>query len=64
MIVHGQHGLLIAPREAVKVACAIRWIHQNRSDASRMVRAARARVAEAYSVPRLVADFRLIYGES
>ncbi|NLD69594.1 MAG: glycosyltransferase family 4 protein [Limnobacter sp.] len=62
VIVDGQHGFLVPPRDPAALAGAIRWIDQNRCAASAMVRAARARVAHAYSVSRLVADLRLVYG--
>ncbi|HRO60881.1 MAG TPA: glycosyltransferase family 4 protein [Burkholderiaceae bacterium] len=64
VVVDGQHGFLVPPRDPAALASAIRWIDQNRCAASDMVRAAKDRVASAYSVPRLVADLRLVYGTS
>ena len=57
----GEHGLLVAPADAVAVAAALERLSVNRKDLERMSAACRARIAAAYSIDRVARDFTQLY---
>jgi glycosyltransferase involved in cell wall biosynthesis len=58
---NGQHGIFIPPHDPAAIAAAIRRLAENRDELRQMSDAGRRRVAEQYTVDRLVAQFREIY---
>ena len=61
VVTHGVHGLVVAQRDPEAVAQAIAALAQDRAQLARMSAACRRRVATAYSIDRLAADFSALY---
>ena len=57
----GEHGLFVPVQDAGAVAAAIRRLAEDRDELLRMSLAGRRRIAEQYTVDRLVTRFREIY---
>jgi glycosyltransferase involved in cell wall biosynthesis len=57
----GEHGLLVAPRDAEAVADAIAKLAGDRAGLARMSAACRARIAAGYSLERVARDFSTLY---
>jgi glycosyltransferase involved in cell wall biosynthesis len=57
----GEHGLFVPPKDAQAVANAVAAIDDDRERMIRMAGAARRRIADYYTVERLVDDFRRLY---
>lgn len=63
IVVDGETGLLVPPRDADALAQAILWIWRNRNRAHAMGRAARQRVKKKFSLDRMVRDYLELYQE-
>jgi len=61
VVVDGVHGLLVAPRDPVAIAGAIRRLAADRVLLARMRRDGRLRIASAYSIDRLAEDLAVLY---
>jgi glycosyltransferase involved in cell wall biosynthesis len=61
VVTQGEHGLLVAPRDAGAIADAIGTLAQDRAMLARMSAAARQRIAAAYSIERVARDFSQLY---
>jgi glycosyltransferase involved in cell wall biosynthesis len=64
VVIHGQTGLLIPPRDAQALADAIRALLRSPNHRQAMGHAARARVVEQFSVDRMVRSYHQSYCES
>src|SRR5690606_28601527 len=58
----GVHGLFVPVRDAAAIARALESLDQDRAWLARMSAAARKRIAAAYSIERVGADFASAYG--
>ncbi len=63
LIVDGETGLLVPPRDSGALAQAIRRLLQNPTEACAMGAAGRARAVKYFSVERMVAEVQKIYDE-
>jgi glycosyltransferase involved in cell wall biosynthesis len=61
VVTDGEHGLLVAPRDAESIAQAIAALAADRARLTRMSAASRKHVATAYSVERVARDFSQLY---
>ena len=61
VVSQGEHGLLVAPRDAEAVADAIAKLAGDRAGLARMSTACRARIAAGYSLERVARDFSTLY---
>lgn len=61
VVSEGEHGLLVAPRDAEAVADAIARLAGDRALLARMSAACRARIAAGYSLERVARDFSALY---
>jgi len=61
VLLDGEHGLLVAPRDAHAVAEAICRLANDRVALARMSAACRARIAAGYSLERVARDFSALY---
>ena len=61
VVTEGVHGLFVPPRDPAAIAAAITQLAADRQMLRRMGNAGRERVAEAYSLPRLAAEFGELY---
>jgi glycosyltransferase involved in cell wall biosynthesis len=57
----GEHGLIVAPRDAEAIAQAIAKLAADRALVARMSAACRNRIANAYSIERVARDFSQLY---
>src|SRR5262249_47277534 len=57
----GEHGVLVAPRDAEALADAIARLAGDRAMLARMSAACRARIAAGYSLERVARDFSTLY---
>ena len=57
----GEHGLIVAPRDAGAIAQAIAKLAGDRAQLVRMSAACRKRIATAYSIERVARDFSGLY---
>ncbi|HYL87279.1 MAG TPA: glycosyltransferase family 4 protein [Burkholderiales bacterium] len=57
----GEHGVIVAPRDAGAIAQAIATLAGDRAQLLRMSAACRKRVATAYSIERVARDFSQLY---
>ena len=57
----GEHGLVVAPRDAEAIAQAIAALAADRAHLLRMSAACRKRIATAYSIERVARDFSQLY---
>jgi glycosyltransferase involved in cell wall biosynthesis len=57
----GEHGLFVPLKDAEALASAVSALDDDRGRMVRMAKAARRRIAEHYTVTRLVDDFRRLY---
>jgi glycosyltransferase involved in cell wall biosynthesis len=62
VVTEGEHGLLVAPRDAEALADAISRLAGDRATLARMSAACRARIAAGYSLERVARDFSQLYG--
>jgi glycosyltransferase involved in cell wall biosynthesis len=63
ILLEGETGLLVPPRDADALADAMRRIWRNQGKAKAMGRAARERVVKRFSLDRMVDDYLELYGE-
>jgi glycosyltransferase involved in cell wall biosynthesis len=61
LVVHGETGLLFAPRDAQALAAALRILIRDAEARRRLGRAARARVEEQFSIQRQVREIEAVY---
>ena len=61
VVTEGEHGLLVAPRDAGAIAQAITKLAADRAGLIRMSAACRKHAATAYSIERVARDFSQIY---
>ena len=61
VVTEGEHGLLVAPRDAEAIAQAITRLAADRALLVRMSAACRKHIATAYSIERVARDFSQIY---
>lgn len=61
VVTEGEHGVLVAPRDAEALADAITRLAADRAMLARMSAACRARIAAAYSLERVARDFSQLY---
>jgi glycosyltransferase involved in cell wall biosynthesis len=61
VVTEGEHGCLVAPRDAESIAQAIARLAADRALLARMSAACRARIAAAYSLERVARDFSQLY---
>jgi glycosyltransferase involved in cell wall biosynthesis len=61
VVVEGMHGMLVPPGDPGAIAGAIAALDQDRARLARMSAACRQRVAGAYSIGRVTADFAGLY---
>jgi glycosyltransferase involved in cell wall biosynthesis len=61
VVTHGVHGLIVPQRDPDAVADAIALLHADRAQLGRMSAACRKRIASAYSIERVAADFSALY---
>ena len=61
VVAHGEHGMLVAPRDARAVGQAIASLAGDRSMLARMGAACRARIASGYTIERVARDFGSLY---
>lgn len=61
VVAHGEHGLLVAPRDAEAIAQAIATLAADRAQLARMSAACRAHIGSAYSIERVARDFAQLY---
>jgi glycosyltransferase involved in cell wall biosynthesis len=57
----GEHGVLVQPRDAGAIACAIERLSLDKATVARMSAACRKRIANAYSIERVAKDFSELY---
>jgi glycosyltransferase involved in cell wall biosynthesis len=62
VVIDGEHGLFVAPRDAAAIAAAIAVLASDRAALARMSAACRQRVGGAYSIERVARDFSQLYG--
>jgi glycosyltransferase involved in cell wall biosynthesis len=63
VVTDGEHGVFVPPRDPSALAEKIAYLFANRHAIAAMSVAARRRIQEAYSVPRLARDFARLYGK-
>ena len=61
VVTDGEHGLLVAARDAESIAQAIAALAADRARLTRMSAACRQRIATAYSIERVARDFSQLY---
>jgi glycosyltransferase involved in cell wall biosynthesis len=61
VVIEGEHGVFVAPRDADAIATAISRLAADRPALARMSAACRERVAACYSIERLADDFTALY---
>jgi glycosyltransferase involved in cell wall biosynthesis len=61
VVVDGEHGMLVAPRDAEAIAQAIARLAADRMLLARMSAACRKHIAAAYSIERVARDFSQLY---
>ena len=61
VVADGEHGILVAPRDAEAIAQAIGRLAQDRAALARMSAACGKRIAAAYSIERVARDFSQLY---
>jgi glycosyltransferase involved in cell wall biosynthesis len=61
VVADGEHGMLVAPRDAEAIAQAIGALAQDRAALARMSAACRKQIAAAYSIERVARDFSQLY---
>ena len=61
VVSEGEHGLLVAPRDAQAVALAISRLAEDRAALARMSAACRERISASYSLERVARDFSALY---
>jgi len=61
VVTEGEHGLLVAPRDAESIAQAIAALAADRVRLTRMSAACRKQIATAYSIERVARDFSQLY---
>lgn len=62
VLLQGVHGMFVPPRDAAAIAESIAALDRDRAALARMSAACRSRVAGAYSLSRVAADFAAVYG--
>jgi glycosyltransferase involved in cell wall biosynthesis len=61
VVAHGEHGVLVQPRDPESIAAAIAGLASRRAELARMSAACRSRIAGAYSIERVARDFSQLY---
>jgi L-malate glycosyltransferase len=63
LVVHGESGLVVRPRNAAEIGEALRWLYEHPAERVRMGQAARARIGREFHISRTIEAHLALYRE-